>query len=275
MTREANATVEAVLSEDQSGGDKRKRKYTHFTPQQRAKIAKYAAECGNTAAVRHFNQDFPSLGESTVRVFKKQYMAELKKKPGEDIMELVSKKRGRPLTLGELDTKAQQYIRSLRSAGTPVNARIVLAAAEGIVKATDRNMLADYGGHIQLTLSWAYSLLKRMGFVKRKATTKCKLTLTDEAFKKAKKSYLKKIKRSVKDGKIPPELVINMDQTGINVIPATQEERGSARVEVAGIGDKRQITVTLAGTLSVVACFHFKCCTKARHIDEDPFKDLD
>lgn len=186
-------------------------------------------------------------------MFKKQYMAELKKKPGEDIMELDSKKRGRPLTLGELDTKAQQYIRSLRSAGTPVNARIVLAAAEGIVKATDRNMLADYGGHIQLTLSWAYSLLKRMGFVKRKATLKCKLTLTDEAFEKAKKSYLKKIKRSVKDGKIPPELVINMDQTGIKVIPAsewTQEERGSARVEVAGIGDKRQITVTLAGTLS-------------------------
>ena len=56
MTREANAAVEAVLSEDQSGGDKhRKRKYTHFTPQQRAKIAKYAAKCGNTAAVRHFN----------------------------------------------------------------------------------------------------------------------------------------------------------------------------------------------------------------------------
>ena len=43
ITKEANAAVEAVLTEDQSGGDrpKRKRKYTHFTPQQRAKIAKY------------------------------------------------------------------------------------------------------------------------------------------------------------------------------------------------------------------------------------------
>ena len=54
---EANAAVESVLSEEQSGG--KKRKYTHFTPLQRAKIAKYASECGNTAAVRHFNKDFP------------------------------------------------------------------------------------------------------------------------------------------------------------------------------------------------------------------------
>ena len=47
-----------------SGGNTRK--YTHFTPQHRAKIAKYASECGNTAAVRHFSKDIPFLGESTV-----------------------------------------------------------------------------------------------------------------------------------------------------------------------------------------------------------------
>ena len=34
--------------------------------QQRAKIAKYASECGNTAAVRHFSKDFSFLGECTV-----------------------------------------------------------------------------------------------------------------------------------------------------------------------------------------------------------------
>ena len=56
---EANATVKSVLSEEQSGG--KKRKYTHFTPTQRAKIAKYASECGNTAAVRHFNHSLEKL----------------------------------------------------------------------------------------------------------------------------------------------------------------------------------------------------------------------
>ena len=34
--------------------------------QQRAKIAKYASECGNTAAVRHFSKDVSFLGECTV-----------------------------------------------------------------------------------------------------------------------------------------------------------------------------------------------------------------
>ena len=57
-TKEANASVEKVLEELQNGREKgestsKKRKYTHFTPEQRAKIAKYAAESGNTAAVRH------------------------------------------------------------------------------------------------------------------------------------------------------------------------------------------------------------------------------
>jgi len=47
--------------------------------------------------------------------------------------------------------------------------------------------------------------------------------------------------------------VINWDQTGVNVVPGsqwTQAEKGSSRVESAGVGDKCQITVTVAGTLS-------------------------
>ena len=72
---------------------------------------------------------------------KKQYIAKLKKKEhGEGVTELVSKKRGRPLTLGELDAKVQQHDKALQKAGTPVNARIVVAAAKGIVKATDRTL---------------------------------------------------------------------------------------------------------------------------------------
>ena len=55
------------------------------------------------------------------------------------------------------------------------------------------------------------------------------------------------------DGKIPPDLVINCDQTGVKVVPSSEwtlERRGSARVEVAGVDDKRQVTVPLACTLS-------------------------
>ena len=42
MTKKANAAVEAVLNNEQSDGGKgTKRKYTHYTGGQRAKIAKY------------------------------------------------------------------------------------------------------------------------------------------------------------------------------------------------------------------------------------------
>ena len=254
VRKEVNSAMQKVLEEERNEANGRKRKYTHFTPEDRAKIAKYAAQCGNTAAVKHFAKEFPSLGESTVRLFKKQYQADLKKVGSEEeITQLAKKRRGRPLALGNLDEKVQQYIRALRKAGTPVNARVVVAAAEGIVTATDRTLLFENGGHIKLSLDWAYSLLKRMGYVKRKATTKTRTALTQEEFAAVKKQYLWQIKKAVKDGKIPPDLVINWDQTGVNVVPSsqwTQAEQGSTRVEIAGAGDKRLITVTLAGTLS-------------------------
>jgi hypothetical protein len=114
-------------------------------------------------------------------------------------------------------------------------------------------MLSDNGGGIHLTKAWAYSILNRMGFVQRKATTKAKTSLSKKDFEVAKNRYLKKIRKAVKDAKIPSELIINWDQTGISVVPAsqwTQEEKGVSRVEIAGLGDKRQTTATVAGTLS-------------------------
>ena len=80
----------------------------------------------NSAAVRHSSKEFLSLGESIVRSFKKQYMTELKKnRSGEEITQLVKKKRGRPPILGNIhvDEKVQLYIKVLSKAGTPVNAR--------------------------------------------------------------------------------------------------------------------------------------------------------
>ena len=51
VRREVNIAVQKVLEEERNEACGRKQKYTHFTPEDRAKIAKYAAQCGNTAAV--------------------------------------------------------------------------------------------------------------------------------------------------------------------------------------------------------------------------------
>ena len=89
-----------------------------------------------------------------------------------------------------------------------------------------------------------------MGYVKRKAATK---TLSEQEFQTAKTAYLKKIRRIVTDCKIPSQLIINSDQSGVNVIPSSEwtlAPSGSTRVEITGVGDKCHITITIAGTLS-------------------------
>jgi len=142
----------------------------------------------SSVTVKHFAKEFPSLGESTVSLFKKQYQADLKEAGSEEeITQLAKKGRRGPLALGNLEEKVQQCIRALKKAGTPVNARVELAAAEGIVTTTDRTLLFENGGHIKLSLDWAYSLLKRIGYVKRKATTKTRTALTQEEFAAVKK----------------------------------------------------------------------------------------
>ena len=49
-------------------------------------------------------------------------------------------------------------------------------------------------------------------------------------------------------GEIPPELVINFDQTGIHYVPVSSrsmEMEGAKRVEGVGKDDKHQITIIL------------------------------
>ena len=62
-----------------------------------------------------------------------------------------------------------------------MNARVVIAAAEGIVTETDRTLLFKKGGYIKLSLDWAYPLLKKMGYVKRKAA-QTRTAFTQEEF---------------------------------------------------------------------------------------------
>ena len=66
------------------------------------------------------------------------------------------KKRGRPLLLGnELDDQVKSYIKDARAAGTPIDTTVVMASGEAIVRKTDKNLLKENGGPIDITKSWA------------------------------------------------------------------------------------------------------------------------
>ncbi|MCH9717517.1 MAG: hypothetical protein K0U52_10595, partial [Gammaproteobacteria bacterium] len=187
---------------------------------------------------------------------KKAYLVEKRSRADSNdatgISTLPTKKRGRPFLVGDLiDNQVQSYLKKIREHGGIVTASVAVAAARGIIMATDSTLLLDFGGHIQLNRHWAYNLLDRMKFTRRKATTsKSKIVPSDFAEIKAK--FLREIVATVTMLEIPPELILNWDQTGIHLVPAaswTMDLTGSKRVEICGVNDKRQITAVFCGSL--------------------------
>ena len=255
----ANKAVKAILPATEATsetGRQERGAYDHFTAEEKAQIGMRASEHGVSATVRYFSKVFRacSLKESSVRTWKKKYLQELEKKRREGkemtVNELVNKKRGRPLLLGdELDKQVQAYITSLREHGAVINTAIAIACAEGIVKSHDSNLLECNGGHIALTKHWAKYLLQRMGFVKRRSSTKAKVSVSD--FEKLKAQFAFDVEAVTEMEEIPGNLVINWDQTGIHYVPVsswTMAKEGSKRVEIMGVDDKRQITAVFGGT---------------------------
>ena len=249
----ANREVAQVTNEAGKRGPYRK-----YSPQERLEIGRYASDHGTAAAARYFSRKLQQkIRESTVQYIRKEYVRGLARKRAAsedegDFTSLPHKKRGRPVLLGEeLDGEVQTYVKKVREGGGAVSARIVMAAARGILLSCDKSKLEDFGGSVRLTRHWAHSLLKRMKFVQRRAAT-AKSKHSDANFSELKKTFLDDVVATVTMEDIPAELILNWDQTGIKLVPSstwTMERQGSQRVEVAGVGDKRQITAILCGSL--------------------------
>ena len=108
---------------------KEREAYHRWTPADRFRIGEYAAENGNTAAVRKFNAEFPRLNESTAREFKKKYNIKIVNaaKEKREVSKLVPKyssQTGRPLLLGDLGSIVQTYIKQLSNRGGVLNRTI-------------------------------------------------------------------------------------------------------------------------------------------------------
>ena len=234
-------------------------KYATYTELERARIGKYAAENGTTRACKHFSEVFKkNVPETTVRRLKCEYISQLNEKRKSsnkkdcEVSKLPTKPRGRPLLVGTvLDKAIQDYINALRSTGGVVNTSIILAAAEGIIGARYPGRLKREGGDLILTKDWAKSLMKRMGFVKRKVSNAGKVLVSE--FEELKAQFLGDIVAEVVMNEIPPDLIINWDQTALKIVPTgdwTMNKSGEKIVPIVGSDDKRQITAVLAATLT-------------------------
>ena len=97
------------------------------------------------------------------------------------------------MLIGEtLDKQVRQYLQELRDRGGVVNTAIAIGCGTGIVMSQDPTLLASNGGGVTLTKDWAKYLLRHMGFVKRRGSTKAEVAIED--FEAIKELYLLDIK---------------------------------------------------------------------------------
>ena len=215
----ANKDVLDIL--EKPVASKKKGSYIKITPEEKAKIARYAIENGNCAAARKFSKHGDldkTLGESTVRSWVAIYKKELerKRRMGETVPEITvlpQAKRGRPLLIGEkLNSAVKAYVRSVREASGIVTSSIVAAATTAMVRKDDAKLLAENGDPLSITTNWAQSLLYRMQYVLRRGSTNKKILIYD--FKSIKTQFLTDVIAVVQMKDIPKDLVLNWDHTG-------------------------------------------------------------
>jgi len=54
-----------------------------------------------------------------------------------------------------VETQVREYIKESRASGCVINTAVIIAAAKGIVMATDANVLLENGGYLDLSKEWA------------------------------------------------------------------------------------------------------------------------
>ena len=78
---------------------------------------------------------------------------------------------------------------------------------------------------------------------------------TVEQIQQQRRDFVHRIALNIMEHKIPPELVVNLDQTGLHLAPvsnSTFASKGSKQVVVRFSQDKRQVTALLSGSASGV-----------------------
>ena len=177
---------------------------------------------------------FSDLTEAHVR-----YWLRMKEKGKE-----VTAPRGPPKTVtGELLVEVIRAIKSQCQTGIAVNSTILRPLVLSIIERRDRSILQDYGGTFTCSVPWLNRLCRGLNLSMRRGTTAAQ-KLPDDWESKG-ENLAMSLAYLVVRYNIPPALVINLDQSAMQLLPMhdiTRKEVGSEDVSIVGMDDKRQIT---------------------------------
>ena len=191
------------------------KKYRKWSEKEPYEIGRYAVIHGSRAAGRKFHTKEKPLSESNAQRYSKLYKEKAQKINRDVNRNLGVLPPGSPLLLGSLD---QKFLLSLQRTGGLVSSAVATSAAKALILRYPQYNLT----HINLDSShWAQSLSRRMAFKKR-VRTMSKVEIPEGARKEAELLYLHNIVTIVEKYQIPHSLIMDLDQTPLNYIPATQ-----------------------------------------------------
>lgn len=256
LTSEEHACIsEGVCDLADPNKRKSRGRYTVYTDEIHARIGRYASMNGNERARKHFMVEYPKLTESSVRNLKKMYLSkvkeERKKAIPSPVTKLPVKPKGRPPIMLDLDEKFIKFLKAVCGKGGVVNSHVVRATAGALIK--NNPSMTQYFSRFDMPRSWVQSIYRRMGYSTRLGTTG-RPPVPQGIYDECRLDFLRKINQKVKAYSIPPELILNAEQTPsvyVSVGKQTMAARGSKSVSIQGLSDKRNITLTFVVTLSL------------------------
>ena len=193
---------------------------------------------GRSAAVRYLQLNFPSvfhhLTEVHIRYWTRTQTNDEEKE-----------RRETPAVItGQLLAKVISAIKSQCQTGIAVNSTLLRPLILAIVEKEDRSLLQENGGPFSCSVSWINNLCRSLNLSMRRGTTAAQ-KLPDD-WERQGEALAMRLAYLVMRYNIPPALVINLDQSSIQLLPMygeTRRETGSKDVPILGLDDKRQITV--------------------------------
>jgi hypothetical protein len=189
------------------------------------------------------------LKESTIRNFKHAYKQKLDFQRKQINPKPVSEIPRKPILL-ELDEKLIKFLCAARNRGGVVNKHVVGASAKALIDSNPS--VASHLKTFSMPCSWVISLYRCMGFTKRAGTT-ARPAVPQGLYDESRREYLCDIGKKVDQWNIPPELVLNSDQTPssyVSVGKSTMAVSGASSVPIKGLTDKRCITLNFVVTLA-------------------------
>ena len=142
-----------------------------------------------------------------------------------------------------IDEKVGKFLKALFKKGGNISYGIVSTTANVLLSRSEDLSLKN----IKTTPMWGRSIVQRVGFRRRVATTG-KVEVPEGARKEAGLQHHFRIVNIIEKHNIPKSFVLNSDQTSskyVTVGRTTMAPKKSTRVGLAGSTDKRSITLTL------------------------------